>query len=357
MNNKHNFNPGPAILPASVLEAAADAARDYMGKGLSLLEISHRTPEFEAILVEAEELLRELMGISSDYAVLFLSGGASQQFAQVPLNLLPIGGQAAYLDTGVWASKAIDEARVYGDIHVVASGKEYGYRRIPTGFSIPNACSYFHYTSNNTIYGTETIGVPNAPIPLVCDMSSDILSQEVDVSKYALIYASAQKNMGPAGVSVVIVKKDVLGRSNRDIPNIFDYSILTKNGSLYNTPPVYAIYVTMLNLRWLKEQGGIAGIAAYNLAKSTLLYREIDQSNLFEGRADESCRSRMNATFVLKAPEHTQDFLAFAEARGIVGIAGHRSAGGFRASLYNALPLESVSALVVAMQEYERLRG
>jgi phosphoserine aminotransferase len=350
----HNFSGGPAILPEWVYNEAADAIKNYKGTGLSILEISHRSADFNSIIVEAEELLRELLSIPQDYSVLFLAGGASQHFAQIPLNLLNKNREAAYLDSGVWASNAISEARRYGKVRVVASGKDDDYGTVPTDFQVPEDCVYFHYTSNNTIYGTRLVNIPESPVPIVCDMSSDILSTELDVSKFGLIYASAQKNAGIAGVSIIIVQNKLLDKINDDIPNIFNYSVLAANKSLYNTPPVFAIYAALLNLQWLKAQGGLKAIERRNIEKSNLLYEEIDRNSLFQGRVKNIAqRSRMNVTFYASNPEHEKDFLDFAAQRGIAGIKQYQGYGGFRASLYNALPLESVKALVAVMREYE----
>lgn len=350
----HNFSAGPAILPQYVYEKSAEAIRKYNGTGLSILEISHRSVHFGNILNEAEELLRELLSVPQDYAVLFIAGGASQHFAQIPLNLLNKDSEASYLDTGVWASNSINETRHYGKVNVVASGAGDDYSSIPTDFHIPKNSVYFHYTSNNTIYGTTLFDVPNSTVPIVCDMSSDILSAELDVSKFGLIYASAQKNAGVAGVSVIIIKNDLLDKINNDIPNIFNYGVLASNKSLYNTPPVFAIYSTLLNLQWLKSEGGIKEIEKKNIEKSNLLYNEIDRNSLFTGRVKNiHQRSRMNITFFANNAEHEKEFLEFANQRGIVGIKQYQGYGGFRASLYNALPLESVKALITAMQEFE----
>lgn len=350
----HNFSGGPAILPGWVYHKAAEAVKDYNGTGLSLLETSHRSSAFAGILAEAEALLRELLFIPQDYTVLFLAGGASQHFAQIPLNLLRQHTEAAYLDSGVWATNAISEARSYGRVLVVASGKPDAYRSIPTGFTIPGDSIYFHYTSNNTIYGTTLSEVPQTSVPVICDMSSDILGAAIDVTKFGMIYASAQKNAGAAGVSIVIIRNDLLDNVNPNIPNIFNYAVLAANRSLYNTPPVFAIYSTLLNLQWLKSQGGINVIEKRNIEKSDLLYAEIDRNRLFTGRVrDTRQRSRMNATFRAVHPELEEEFLDFAAQRGIVGIRQYANYGGFRASLYNALPVESVRALIAVMQEYE----
>lgn len=353
----HNFSGGPAVLPDWVYDKAADAIRSYGGTGLSLLETSHRSSAFAGILAEAEALLRELLAIPQNYAVLFLAGGASQHFAQIPLNLLKKNTDAAYLDSGVWAGNAIREAGYYGRIHVVASGKDDEYRSIPTKFDIPETSAYFHYTSNNTIYGTTLFHVPETSVPIICDMSSDILGAAIDVSKFGLIYASAQKNAGAAGVSIMIIRNDLLERVNRDVPNIFNYAVLAGNRSLYNTSPVFAIYSTLLNLQWLKHEGGVRALEKRNIGKSRLLYEEIDRNSLFTGRVRNiRQRSRMNVTFWANDPGNEQEFLDFAAERRVTGIRQYADYGGFRASLYNALSLESVRALIAVMQEYEHYK-
>ena len=349
---RHNFGAGPCILPQEVFKQASRAVLDFKD-GLSILEISHRTPEFESVIKEAGSLVKELLNVPEGYSVLFLQGGASLQFAMVPMNLLPQGGTASYLETGVWAKKAIKEVATYGNVNIVASSKDANFSYIPKDYSIPEDSAYFHYTSNNTIYGTEVFTVPVTKIPVVCDMSSDILSRVIDVSKYDLIYAGAQKNIGPAGVTVVIVKDEILGRIDRKIPSMLDYKVHIEGESLYNTPPVFSIYVAMLNLRWLKSKGGVAEIEKENIAKAQALYTEIDRNPLFKGTCAVEDRSRMNVCFVMNNPELEKPFLQFAEANGIEGIKGHRSVGGFRASMYNALPITSVHTLIELMQEFE----
>ncbi|WP_129713957.1 3-phosphoserine/phosphohydroxythreonine transaminase [Pedobacter sp. SYP-B3415] len=346
---KHNFGAGPCILPQEVFKQAAQAVLDF-NDGLSILEISHRTTEFEAVVAEAEKLVKELLNVPSGYSVLFLQGGASLQFAMAPMNLLGEGQTASYLDTGVWASKAIKEAKVIGNVNVVASSKEANYTYIPKTYDIPADSAYFHFTSNNTIYGTEFFDFPETGVPIVCDMSSDIMSRSFDVSKFALIYAGAQKNIGPAGLTVVIVKDDILGKTDRKIPSMLDYKQHIANGSMYNTPPVFSIYVALLNLRWLRSKGGVAEIEKENIAKAKALYAEIDRNPLFKGTCAVEDRSRMNITFVMENPDHEKPFLKLAEEHGIIGIKGHRSVGGFRASMYNALSITSVHALVEVMQ-------
>lgn len=350
---KHNFGAGPCILPKEVFEEASKAVLDFNGSGLSILEISHRSKDFEAVVVETERLVRELLNVPQGYSILFLQGGASQQFAMVPMNLLPEGGKAAYLDTGVWASKAAKEAKKLGQVDIVASSSDQNYTYIPKDYSIPADAAYFHFTSNNTIYGTEVFETPKANIPVVVDMSSDILSRTINVADYDLIYAGAQKNMGPAGVTLVIIKDELFGRSGRTIPTIFEYEPHAKAGSMYNTPPVFSIYVSMLNLRWLKNKGGVEVIEQENIIKARTLYEEIDRNPFFKGTAAVEDRSRMNITFVMENPDHEAEFLELAKERGLVGIKGHRSVGGFRASVYNALTITSINALVDAMREFE----
>lgn len=355
---KYNFSAGPAILPASVLAQAAEGVRDINGSGLSILEISHRSPTFTAIIEEAESLIRELAGIGEEYAILFLSGGASTQFFQVPMNLLNENERAGYADTGTWSSKAIKEAKAFGNIDVLASSKADNYNYIPKGYEIPAGLRYFHLTSNNTIFGTQYHSWPETSCPLVCDMSSDMLSRPIPVDRFGLIYAGAQKNLGPAGVTLVIVRKDLLGNVRRQLPSMLDYRIHIENQSLYNTPPVFPIYVTMLTLRWIKEQGGLNAIDLHNQEKAALLYSEIDHNPLFQGTVkDVADRSLMNVTFVTTQADDEKAFLDYAKANGIMDIKGHRSVGGFRASIYNAMPKESVAYLVELMQSFTQSRG
>lgn len=349
---KHNFGAGPGILPQEVFKQAAAAVIDFNGTGLSLLEISHRSPEFEEVLNEAVALVKELFNVPAGYSVLFLQGGASTQFAMAPNNLLPEGGKAAYLDSGVWASKALKEAKFFGNVEVVASSKESNYTYIPKDYTIPADAAYFHITSNNTIYGTQLQQFPKSPIPLVCDMSSDIFSREVNVADFGLIYAGAQKNMGPAGVTLVIVKDDILGKSGRKIPAMYNYEVQIEGGSMYNTPPCFAIYVSMLTLKWLKSKGGVQAIEKDNNEKARVLYEEIDRNPLFKAVAAQEDRSRMNVCFVMENTELEKPFLKYCDEKGIVGLKGHRSVGGFRASIYNALPITSVYVLIDAMREF-----
>ncbi|WP_316741173.1 3-phosphoserine/phosphohydroxythreonine transaminase [Pedobacter antarcticus] len=346
---RHNFGAGPCILPQEVFRQASQAVLDFKD-GLSILEISHRTPEFEAVVTEAVKLVKELLNVPEGYSVLFLQGGASLQFAMVPMNLLSEGQTASYLDTGVWANKAIKEVKYFGKAHIAASSKDANYTFIPKDYSIPEDSAYFHCTSNNTIYGTEMFSLPETKVPIVCDMSSDIMSRVIDVSKYDLIYAGAQKNIGPAGATVVIVKDEILGKTTNKIPSMLDYTQHIGGGSMYNTPPVFSIYVAMLNLRWLKSKGGVAEIEKENIAKARALYAEIDRNPLFKGTCALEDRSRMNVCFVMEDKELEKEFLKLAEENGIEGIKGHRSVGGFRASIYNALPITSVHRLVELMQ-------
>src|SRR6201996_7049288 len=351
-NMKHNFGAGPGILPHEVLKQASEGVMNFNGTGLSILEISHRSPEFEAVLDEAVRLVKELFEVPEGYSVLFLQGGASTQFALAPYNLLPEGGKAAYLDSGVWASKAIKEAKYFGETVVVATSKESNYTYIPKDFTIPADAAYFHITSNNTIYGTQLHKFFPSPVPMVADMSSDIFSRKINVADFGLIYAGAQKNMGPAGATLVIVKDEILGKSGRKIPSMFNYQTQIEGGSMYNTPPVFAIYVSMLTLNWLKSKGGVEAIALENKAKSKALYTEIERNPFFKPVCVVEDRSDMNVCFVMENPEHEKPFLKLCDEKGIVGVKGHRSVGGFRASIYNALPITSIYVLVEAMQEF-----
>lgn len=349
---KYNFGAGPGILPHEVLKQASQAVVDFNGIGLSILEISHRSAEFEAVLDEAVKLVKELLQVPEGYSVLFLQGGASTQFAMVPYNLLPDNGKAAYLESGVWANKAAKEAKYFGELQIVATSKESNFNYIPKDYEIPADAAYFHITSNNTIYGTQLQEFKPSPIPVICDMSSDIFSRKINVADFGLIYAGAQKNMGPAGVTLVIVKDEILGKVDRKIPAMFNYQTQIEGGSMYNTPPVFAIYVSMLTLRWLKAKGGVSAIEQENNAKAALLYREIDRNPLFKGVCVTEDRSKMNVCFVVNNPDHEKPFLKLCDDKGIVGIKGHRSVGGFRASIYNALPSTSIHVLIDAMQEF-----
>lgn len=350
---KHNFNAGPSILPRIAIENTAKAILDLNGIGMSLLEISHRSKDFQAIIDEAVALFKEVLQIPEGYQVLFLGGGASMQFCMVPFNLL--NKKAAYLETGVWAKKAVKEAKLFGEVTVVGSSADKNFNYIPKGWEIPADADYFHITTNNTIYGTEIREDFNSPVPLVADMSSDILSRPVDVSKYAMIYGGAQKNAGPAGVTFVIIREDILGKVDRAIPSMLDYRIHIKEGSMFNTPPCVSIYTLKETLKWVKEMGGVAKMEEMDKAKANLLYNAIDNSKMFEGTAAKDARSLMNICFVMKAQykDKEEAFMEFAKSKGMIGIKGHRSVGGFRASTYNALPIESVQALVDCMHEFE----
>ncbi|NTW23392.1 MAG: 3-phosphoserine/phosphohydroxythreonine transaminase [Lentimicrobium sp.] len=351
---KHNFNAGPSILPQVAIENTAKAVLDLNGIGMSLLEISHRSKDFQAVIDEAVALFKELLAIPEGYQVLFLGGGASLQFCMVPFNLM--NKKAAYLETGVWAKKALKEAKFFGEVNTVASSADKNFSYIPKGYTIPEDADYFHITTNNTIYGTEIHTDINCPIPLVADMSSDIMSRPVDVSKYALIYGGAQKNLGPAGVTFVIVREDVLGKFERPIPTMLDYRTHIKEGSMFNTPPVLPIFTIKETLKWIKSLGGLAELEKMNIAKGNLLYDAIDNSRMFVGTAEKESRSLMNICFVMKEQYKDKEdaFMEFAKGRGMIGIKGHRSVGGFRASTYNALPKESVEALIECMHDFEK---
>ncbi len=351
---KHNFYAGPSILSQYTIDKTAEAVRDFADMGLSILEISHRSKQFQAVMDETVALFKELLEIPEGYSVLFLGGGASLQFAMVPMNLL--AKKASYLDTGVWASKAIKEAKLFGDVDVVASSKDRNYTYIPKDYTVPTDSDYFHYTSNNTIYGTEIRKDPDVPVRLVADMSSDIFTRPVDISKYDLIYGGAQKNLAPSGVTFVIVKDDALGHVDRPLPTMLDYRTHVKKGSMFNTPPVLPIFSALQTLKYYKQLGGVRAIEKLDIEKADCLYNAIDGSRMFVATVpDHADRSIMNVCFVMK-PEYAElekDFIDFATERGMVGIKGHRDVGGFRASLYNALPLESVKALVACMKEFE----
>ncbi len=351
---KYNFNAGPSILPQEVMQATAQACIDFEGSGLSLMETSHRAKNFQPVVDEAVALFKELLEIPEGYSVLFLGGGASLQFCMVPFNFLE--KKAAYLNTGVWASKAIKEAKIFGEVVEVASSKDKNFTYVPRDFEIPTDADYMHVTTNNTIYGTELLKDLDSPIPLMADMSSDILSRPVDVSKYAVIYGGAQKNLSMAGVTFVIVKEDLLGRVSRPIPTMLDYRTHVKKGSMFNTPPTVPIYCALQNLRWIKKQGGVAEMERRAKERAEIVYSEIDCNKLFVGTAETDSRSRMNITFVLKDEyqELQDEFLAFATGRGMVGVKGHRDVGGFRASCYNAMTVEGCKALVECMKDFEK---
>ena len=353
---KHNFCAGPAIMPPSVMQQMSLAAVDYKASGLSILEISHRSKTFDDIIQPARALAKELLQLNNDYEVLFLTGGASMQFCMLPYNLLPQNGTAAYIDTGIWSKKAIKEAKLFGKTEVVASSEDCNYGYIPEMPSIGNQYAYLHLTTNNTIYGTQMSSIPDSGSPVVADMSSDIFSKPTDGKQFGLIYAGAQKNTGPAGTTLVAVRKDLLGKTNRAIPSMLNYETHIKSASVYNTPPVYAIYGCYLSLQWVKERG-LERIAANNAAKAEMLYHEIDRNGLFNGLVAHNSRSTMNVTFNCTQPDLEQAFLNLAIEAGCVGLKGHRLSGGFRASLYNALPIESVKVLVEVMQTFEKKYG
>ena len=354
---KYNFNAGPSVLPDVVLEAAAKAVIDFNGTGLSLLSISHRTPEFEAVLAEAESLMRELLCIPDNYKIYFVGGGASTQFFHIPANFL--GGKAGYINTGVWTKKAIKEAKLYGEVEVVASSEDKNFSYIPKGFEIPTDLDYLYICANNTIYGTEYKCDLDSPVPLIADMSSNILSRPIDVSKYAMIYGGAQKNLAPAGVTFVIIRDDMLEQVKRKLPSMMNVNTHVENGSMFNTPPVFPIYVLSQTLRWLKAEGGVAAIHERNERKAAMLYAEIDRNPLFKGTAAKEDRSSMNICFVMNDGYEAlaDEFFAMAKERGMVGIKGHRLVGGFRASCYNACPVEAVEALVKCMQDFEKMHA
>lgn len=356
----YNFNSGPSILPKIVFEQAAQAVLNFNNTGLSILELGHRTETFQAVMSEAIALVKELMHLDADHEVLFLHGGASTQFFQVPMNLLSDNEVAAYVDTDIWGAKAIKEARLFGHVEVVGSSKEANYTYLPKNMIVPKTAKYLHITSNNTIYGTQWQDMTpfyEMGVPLVADMSSDILSRTLDFNKFDLIYAGAQKNVGAAGVNLVVVNKHVLGKVDRKLPVMMDYRNHIENGSMLNTPPVFAVYVCMLTLRWLKEQGGVAAIEKINNQKAALLYSTIDKNPIFKGTAAVEDRSKMNVTFVIDHPELEKEFLALCKENGMVGIKGYRTVGGFRASLYNAMPLEGVQALTALMNDFAQRKG
>lgn len=351
---KHNFYAGPSILSEYTIKNTADAVLNFADTGLSLLEVSHRSKEFQAVIDEAALLVKELLAVPQGYEVIFLGGGASLQFCMIPFNLLKT--KAAYLDTGTWANKAIKEAKLFGEVDVVASSKDANYTFIPKNYTVPSDADYFHYTTNNTIYGTEIRKDPEVAVPLVADMSSDIFSRPIDIKKYDAIYAGAQKNLAPAGVTIVIVKEEALGHVDRPIPTMLDYRTHVSKGSMFNTPPVLPIFSALQTLRYYKQVGGIEELEKCDIAKAARLYEAIDESKMFVGTVtNPEDRSIMNVCFVMK-PEYAElekAFIDFASTRGIVGIKGHRSVGGFRASLYNAMPMESVEVLIQAMKDFQ----
>ena len=354
----HNFNAGPSILPPSVFSGAADAIRDFNGTGLSILEIGHRTSLFEPVMDEARALVRELMQLNGDQEVLFLHGGASTQFMQIPMNLLPANGKAAYTDTGTWSAKAIKEANLYGTVEIAGSSKEAHYRSIPKTLDIDPEAAYLHLTTNETVHGVQWQQLPmELELPLVADMSSDILSRSLPFDRFGLIYAGAQKNMGAAGVNLVIVNKQLLGKTDRRIPTILDYREHIREGSMLNTPPVFAIYVVLLTLRWVKEQGGIPEMEKRSLEKAKLFYNTLDRLPVFHGLVNAADRSRMNAVFTINDTRLETEFLDACKQANLIGVKGHRSVGGFRISMYNALPLESVQVLTELMEQFAKKHG
>jgi phosphoserine aminotransferase len=354
---KYNFNPGPSTLPDITIEETAKAVKDIYGTGLSLLEISHRSKEFIGVLDETVALFKELLNIPENYSVIFLGGGASLQFCMVPFNLL--NKKAAYINTGTWANKALKEAKGFGEVVEVASSKDANYNFIPKNYTVPADADYFHITTNNTIYGTQWHTDPDVKVPLIADASSDILSRKMDVSKYDLIYGGVQKNLGPAGATFVIIKNGILGKVDRHIPSMLNYKEHIENGSMYNTPPVFAIFCCLQTLKWLKSIGGVEAMEKLNIKKGNLLYDEIDRNKLFKGTAVKEDRSLMNVCFVMsdQYKDLEKEFLDYATGKGLVNLKGHRSVGGFRASIYNAMPIEGVQALVNAMQEFEKMKA
>lgn len=357
MSRCYNFSAGPAVLPEAVLEQAREEMLDWHGTGMSVMEMSHRGKDYMGIAEKAEADLRELLKIPANYKVLFMQGGATSQFAMVPMNLLPIGGSADYIDTGIWAEKAIKEARILGDVRVAASGEAQSYRQVPdfAGWQCDENAAYLHYTANETIAGVEFHQVPDANgVPLVCDMSSNILARPVDVSQFGLIYAGAQKNIGPAGLTIVIVRDDLIGHARPATPTMFDYEVYAKNDSMYNTPPTYSWYLAGLVFEWLKQQGGLDAMAATNQRKASKLYDFIDQSDYYRNVVAKDSRSWMNVTFLLDDAAREQAFMQEAAAHQLVNLKGHRLLGGMRASIYNAMPEAGVDALIAFMKEFER---
>ncbi|MCC6819035.1 MAG: 3-phosphoserine/phosphohydroxythreonine transaminase [Bacteroidia bacterium] len=350
MSKLHNFSAGPSILPQEALEASIEGIRNFAGTGLSVLEVSHRGKEFVAVVEETQATIKELLGVPEGYEILFLGGGASLQFLMVAYNFLESKG--AYLKTGVWAANAVKEAKLLGAVDVVGSSEDKNYTYIPKGYSIPADSDYFHCTSNNTIYGTQMQSFPDSPVTMICDMSSDILSRKIDVSKFGMIYAGAQKNMGPAGVTVVIIRKDILGKVSRQIPSMLNYQVHIDKETMFNTPPVFPIFAMLQNLKWVKKVGGVEEMQRRAKARAEMLYTEIDSNPLFKGTVEVEDRSQMNVCFLLNDTSLEEKFNNAWKAAGISGIKGHRSVGGYRASLYNALPLESVEALVNVMRTF-----
>lgn len=351
---KHNFSAGPCILPQEVLKQASKAILNFNDLDLSLIEISHRSKDFVAVMESARILAKELLDLGDDYEVLFLQGGASMQFLMSAYNLLPVNGKGAYVNTGTWSSKAIKEAKLLGEVEVIASSEDQNFNYVPKNINVPEDAAYVHYTSNNTIFGTQLNEFEKGNSLLVCDMSSDIFSRKIDFSEFDLIYAGAQKNIGPAGATIVVVKKEILGKTGRTIPSMLNYQAQIDRESMFNTPPVFAVYVSMLTLQWLKDKGGIEAIEKINNEKAALLYAEIDRNPYFKGFARKEDRSKMNVTFFISDDSHAATFDSLWEAKGISGLKGHRSVGGYRASIYNALPLESVNILIETMKQLEQ---
>lgn len=352
---KHNFYAGPSIMPQYTNEKVIEAIKDFAGTGLSIMEVSHRSKEFIAVMDSAMSLIKELLDVPSGYSVLFLGGGASLQFTMVPMNLLE--KKAAYINTGEWAGKALKEAKLYGEVAEIASSKDKNFNYLPKNFTVPADADYLHITTNNTIYGTELKRDLSVDIPLVADMSSDIFSRPVDVSKYSLIYGGAQKNLAPAGVTFVIIKDNILGKVTRPIPTMLNYKTHIEKESMFNTPPVLPVFAALKTLEWLKSKGGVKEMQKINQAKAKLLYDEIERNKLFQATvADPEDRSIMNVCFIMTEnyKELEKDFAAYAKGQGMIGIEGHRSVGGFRASIYNAMPIESVEALVKSMKDFEK---
>ncbi len=355
---KHNYSAGPCILPQEVFKQASDALLNFDNLDLSLIEISHRSKNFVAVMDNAVQLVKDILGVPAGYSVLFLQGGASLQFCMIPFNMMKLkDGKASYLVTGTWASNAQKEAALFGESHIVASSKDKNFSYIPKGYAVPEDSNYFHCTSNNTIFGTQMKAFPEVSVPMICDMSSDIFSRRIDVSQFDMIYAGAQKNMGPAGATLVIIKDELLGKSGRAIPSMLDYRTHIDKESMYNTPPVFSVYTSMLTLEWLKKNRGVSWMEGVNNQKAELLYSEIDRNPLFHGTAATEDRSNMNACFLLNDESGKDVFDAMWKEAGIVGINGHRSVGGYRASMYNALTVDSVQALVDVMREFERKQG
>ncbi|MBI2279231.1 MAG: 3-phosphoserine/phosphohydroxythreonine transaminase [Bacteroidetes bacterium] len=357
MSKVHNFSAGPSILPPEVIKQASEAVLNFNNLNLSLIEISHRSKDFIAVMDKAKALVKELLNVPDGYSILFLQGGASLGFLQVPFNYMKVNGKAAYVNTGVWATKAQKEAKGFGEVLEIASSKDKNFSYIPKSYQIPGDADYLHITSNNTIFGTQFKNFPVSRIPMIADMSSDIFSRKIDVSQFDMIYAGAQKNMGPAGTILFIVKDSSLGKTGREIPTMLDFRSHIKGESMFNTPPVFAVYVSMLTLQWLKDNGGVEWMEKTNQQKADLMYGEIDRNPLFEGTANKTDRSNMNATFVLKDENLKEEFDNMWKAANISGIVGHRDVGGYRASMYNALPLESVQVLVDVMKAFEKKQG